>query len=175
VESIPLSLEPLDDEPAASSRKPVDRGPGSVRPRIDQRPTLESLDDDKPPIAPLPADDATSRTPPRRPPTIFERILGTARPPEPTRSERRPTESNGPPKPGTPADAATDAAARKRIQREIDDTLGDRLKSLEVRVNGHNVLIVARASRFWQKRSVKRTLETLPGLAGYRARVDILD
>jgi hypothetical protein len=49
------------------------------------------------------------------------------------------------------------------------------LRSVEVRVSGRNVLIVARAARFWQKRTVRRTLETLPVLSGYRARVDLDD
>jgi hypothetical protein len=70
---------------------------------------------------------------------------------------------------------ASDAVARRRIEREIRDALGDRLRSLEVRVSGRNVLIVAKANRFWQKRAVRQALETLPGLAGYRARVEIGD
>jgi hypothetical protein len=72
-------------------------------------------------------------------------------------------------------DPTTDAATKQKIEREIRDSLGDRLRSVEVRVSGRNVLIVAKASRFWQKRTVRRSLETLPGLAGYRARVDIIE
>jgi hypothetical protein len=62
-----------------------------------------------------------------------------------------------------------------KIERAIQDSLGDRLRSVEVRVSGRNVLIVAKPSRFWQKRTVRRMLETLPELAGFRARVDVLD
>ncbi len=72
-------------------------------------------------------------------------------------------------------DPTTDAANKRKIEREIRDSLGDRLRSVEVRVSGRNVLIVAKASRFWQKRTVRRSLETLPGLTGFRARVDVLD
>ncbi len=73
------------------------------------------------------------------------------------------------------ADPASDAAARRRIERQIRDALGDRLRSVEVRVTGRNVLVVARPSRFWQKRGIRRTLETLPALDGYRARIDVAD
>jgi hypothetical protein len=105
---------------------------------------------------------------------MFGRLWGTATP-NPSRNEsRRPqpkTQVKEDPKP----DPTTDAVAKKKIEREIHDALGDRLRSAEVRVSGRNVLIVAKASRFWQKRIVRRALETLPGLAGYRARVDIID
>jgi len=46
---------------------------------------------------------------------------------------------------------------------------------IEVRVVGRNVAIRAEASRFWQRRSVKRTLESLPGLTGYRTTIDVGD
>jgi hypothetical protein len=69
----------------------------------------------------------------------------------------------------------TDAVVKGRIERQIRDTLGDKLQSVEVRVSGKNVLIVARPTRFWQKRGVRRSLETLPILAGYRARIDLDD
>jgi hypothetical protein len=70
---------------------------------------------------------------------------------------------------------ATDSTVKRRIEREIRDVLGDRVRSAEVRVSGRNVLIVAKASRFWQKRAVRRTLETLPALAGVRARIELDD
>jgi hypothetical protein len=46
---------------------------------------------------------------------------------------------------------------------------------VEVRVVGPEVTIRAKASRFWQRRTVRRALETLPGLAGYRHTVEIID
>jgi hypothetical protein len=70
---------------------------------------------------------------------------------------------------------AGDAGLKRRIEQQIRDAMGDRLRSVEVRVTGRNVLIVARPSRFWQKRSIRRTLETLPALAGLRARIEITD
>jgi hypothetical protein len=66
-----------------------------------------------------------------------------------------------------------DAAARRRIERQIRETLGDRVRSVEVRVHGRNVLIVAQPSRFWLRRSVRHALESLPALQGYRARIEL--
>jgi hypothetical protein len=64
---------------------------------------------------------------------------------------------------------------KRKIEEQIRESLGDRVRSVEVRVRGRNVLIVARATRFWQKRPVRRSLETLPVLSGYRARVELED
>jgi len=72
-------------------------------------------------------------------------------------------------------DPASDAAAKRRIETQIRDALGDRLRSVEIRVTGRNVLIVAKPNRFWQKRAIRRTLEELPALDGYRARIDVAD
>jgi hypothetical protein len=64
---------------------------------------------------------------------------------------------------------------KRRIEKQVREALGDRARSVEVRVTGHNVLVVARPSRFWQKRGIRRTLESLPILDGYRARIDVAD
>ena len=69
----------------------------------------------------------------------------------------------------------TDDEVKRKIEKQIRQVLGDRVRSVEVRVSGRNVLIVAEATRFWQKRAVRRALETLPVLSGYRARVDLDD
>lgn len=75
----------------------------------------------------------------------------------------------------THADPSSEAVAQRRIEKQIREALGDRLRSVEVRVTGRNVLVVARPSRFWQKRGIRRTLESLPALDGYRARIDVAD
>jgi hypothetical protein len=64
---------------------------------------------------------------------------------------------------------------KRRIEREIRTTAGDKLQSVDVRVSGKNVLIVARPARFWQKRGLRRTLESLTSTKGYRARIDVDD
>jgi hypothetical protein len=37
------------------------------------------------------------------------------------------------------------------------------------------VVIRAQAARFWQRRGVRRSLETMPLPSGYRARVEMID
>jgi hypothetical protein len=73
------------------------------------------------------------------------------------------------------SDPAAEAAIRSRVQKQIQQAVGDRVRSVEVRVSGRNVLIRAQAARFWQRRGVRRSLETLAMPSGYRARVEILD
>jgi hypothetical protein len=75
----------------------------------------------------------------------------------------------------SPSEPKSDGEVKRKIERQIRENLGDRVRSVEVRVNGKNVLVVARASRFWQKRAVRRALETLPALSGYRAHVELDD
>jgi hypothetical protein len=66
-----------------------------------------------------------------------------------------------------------DAVARRRIERQVRATLGDKVRSFDVSVTGRNVVIFAQPSRFWLRRSVRRSLETLPALQGYRARIEV--
>ena len=75
----------------------------------------------------------------------------------------------------TKSEPESDAVVKRRIEQQIRTTLGDKVQSVEVRVSGRNVLIVAKATRFWQKRGVRRSLESLPALSGFRARIDLDD
>ena len=88
---------------------------------------------------------------------------------------RRRRGATDPDEPKTKSDPAADAELKRRIERQVREALGDRIKSAEVRVVGRNVAIRAEASRFWQRRGVRRTLESLPGLAGYRTTIDVGD
>jgi hypothetical protein len=72
-------------------------------------------------------------------------------------------------------DPAAEAALKRRIERQIRESLGDRVSDVDVRIVGRKVAIRARGTRFWQRRTVRRTLESLPGLAGYQASVELLD
>ena len=62
---------------------------------------------------------------------------------------------------------------KRRIEKQVEQTLGDRVRSVEVRVTGRTVVFRADASRFWYRRSVRRSLETMPLPSGYRARVEV--
>jgi hypothetical protein len=105
----------------------------------------------------------------RRPGSLFSRFLAA-----PFSSERGSGEgSTITVEPST--DPAAEAAVKRRIERQIHESLGDRVQDVEIRILGRDVTIRARAARFWQRRSVRRSLESLPGLAGYRSRVEILE
>lgn len=71
------------------------------------------------------------------------------------------------------SDPAAEAAVKRRVEKQIGDSFGDHLKSVEVRVVGRDVMIRARATRFWQRRSLRRSLEALPTASGYRTTVDL--
>jgi hypothetical protein len=167
---IPLTLEPIDDEPAVSPKNPMS---STSRGSLDWPPGVP-LAHERPPDA-TPSDRPSApRSAPSRGLGLFGRFLAptTSNPPKTeSRNPQSTTRVNVDPRPDPTADAAT----KQKLEREIRDSLGDRLRSVEVRVSGRNVLIVARASRFWQKRTVRRSLETLPGLTGLRARVDIIE
>lgn len=174
-----MTIEPLEDEPqperdGRSGRTPS-RPPGSQeRPRPGNapaagRPRPNDSSEDSPAASGRPR-------PSQRP---FPGILGRFFPPPPG-------SAHGEPRSSTPAarqkekaadrsEPEGDAAIKRKIEKQIRDTLGDRVRSVEVRVSGKNVLVVAQATRFWQKRAVRRSLETLPALDGYRARVELGD
>jgi hypothetical protein len=107
-------------------------------------------------------------------PGLLGRVLGQP-PASPARDATRSGDASSRAKTKAKSEPETDAVVKRRIEQQIRTTLGDKVQSVEVRVSGRNVLVVARATRFWQKRGVRRSLETLPALAGFRARIDLAD
>ncbi len=162
----PLTIEPLGDG-AARDRARTDPSRGNAARSTRGSGPERQRDSERPPREP--------RLPPWRLPNFLGRRLGRPG------ADRRPQESAGPKdrdrdRDGDPTTAdpeSPDAIAKRRIEAQIRSILGDRVQGVEVRVTGRNVLIVARSTRFWQKRAVQRALESLPALAGYRARVDL--
>ncbi len=73
------------------------------------------------------------------------------------------------------SDPAAEAAAKKRIEKQVQAAVGDRVRSVEIEVSGRTVMIRAQAARFWQRRAVRRSLETMTLPSGYRARVEMVD
>jgi hypothetical protein len=172
---IPMTLEPLEDEhepvprprSSTSSRAMPDRSrTGSSRPA--QKSAAETPVDDSSSASP------GSRAAPRRLPGLLGRLFQPP-PVPPARGDSRNAESQARKKADARPEPVTDASVKRKIEKQIRDTLGDRVRSVEVRVSGRNVLIVAQAARFWQKRTVRRALETLPGLSGYHARIELDD
>jgi hypothetical protein len=64
---------------------------------------------------------------------------------------------------------------KRLLAREIREAAGDKLRSLDVRVIDRRVHIEAEAAHFWQRRALRRTLETLPALDGYKTTIDVDD
>jgi hypothetical protein len=168
LETIPLTIEPMDDEPR-NDRTPAGRPatPRSTNGRGSGDTASARANPDDELIAPRPA--------PRRNNSILGRLLGI--PPAPLPPARQESRNSSKPRrdSDSESDLSPDEIARRRIERQIRATLGDKLRSFDVRVTGRNVVIVAQPSRFWLRRSVRRSLETLPELQGYRSRVELTE
>jgi hypothetical protein len=73
------------------------------------------------------------------------------------------------------SDPSADAILKRRIEKQAHDAVGDRVKELNVRVVGRSVTIQAHGTRFLQRRAVRKALESLPGLSGYRSTIEVKD
>lgn len=73
------------------------------------------------------------------------------------------------------SDPAADASLKRRIEAKVNEAVGDRGRDVEVRVVDRDVVVRVRVDRFWNRRGVRRTIENLPALAGYKAKVEIDD
>jgi hypothetical protein len=175
---IPMTIEPLDDVPerdAGSGRSTPTPGGAQARSRAGSSKAAQksrsgdSADDDPP------ATSGRTRPAPRLVPGILGRFFPP--PPGPARGESSSSSAAARKKEKSedPAEPLSDAAVKRNIEKQVRETLGDRVRSVEVRVSGRNVLIVAQATRFWQRRTVRRSLEALPVLKGYRARIELDD
>src|SRR5271157_4234749 len=159
---IPLTLESIPDEPPAelgSERPPADR---SAAPRPPRATSARPLSEPSAPAASRPA-------PPRGSSTMFGRLL------DPTGSRDEPAGSRSSITVEPRSDPSAEATAKKRIEKQVQQAVGDRVRSVEIRVSGRSVVIRAQAARFWQRRGVRRSLETMPLPSGYRARVEMID
>jgi hypothetical protein len=160
--SIPLTIEPLENVP------PRNQAPdGSSRPHVGSAGPPGAITADESGRA-----GASTKPAPWRLPGVLGRIVNQS-PATPPRDTTRGAAANG--RGNARSEPETDADVKQRIEREIRRSAGDRLQSVEVRVSGKNVLIAGKPSRFWQKRGLRRTLESLPSLKGYRARIDLDD
>ncbi|MGE3818153.1 MAG: hypothetical protein AB7I30_01845 [Isosphaeraceae bacterium] len=156
---------PAIDRPpvvAAPVTGPTNRGPAdpSELPLILESEIAPPSDrEGRPPAVSRPA---PAPTPTRRPPGLFGRLFPAFR------NDREPQLNPGPSQVDLAPRAAEDLELERRIERQIERELGTRLRTFDARVVGKDVVIHAETLRFWQRRSVRRELESLPGLAGYR-------
>ncbi len=156
-----LTLETLPDEPLPGLPD-LGLDPDDRRDRKSDREKslAEELEDDRP-FEPDP--------PPRR-----RGLFGLPLPrpfagPAPSRAVPPPA------KPVSKADPASEDALRRRIESQVREVAGRHLRSVDVRVRGERVRIRLDVDRFWNKRTVRRSVETLPILAGYDVDIDIDD
>jgi hypothetical protein len=158
---IPLTLEAIPDDPPAelgSDRMPNQR---VVPPPRIARPAT--------PLNSTESASASVTAPARGPSTMLGRVFS---PTTSSESAARPRSSiTVEPR----SDPAAEAAIKRRIAKEIQQTVGDRARSVEIRVSGRTVLIRAQAARFWQRRSLRRSLETMPLPSGFRSKVELID
>ena len=71
------------------------------------------------------------------------------------------------------SDPAADAALKRRLEKQVEESLGSRVRNVDVRITGRQVVIHAESTRFWQRRAVRSALEALPGLNGYKTTVRV--
>ena len=71
------------------------------------------------------------------------------------------------------ADPAAESALKRTLEKRIAEVSGDRLKEMEVLVIDRRVIIRVRVNRFWQRGGVRKAIESLQELAGYRSSVDV--
>jgi len=73
------------------------------------------------------------------------------------------------------AKAAAEVALKRRIEKQARDSVGDRARSIEVHVDRQTAGIRASGVKFYQKRTVRKILESLPALTGLRSTIEVSD
>jgi hypothetical protein len=72
-------------------------------------------------------------------------------------------------------DPAVESALKRRVEKQAREAVGDRARSIEVRIVGKNAMVQARGVKFYQKRGVRKSLESIPALSGLRSTIEIVD
>jgi hypothetical protein len=72
-------------------------------------------------------------------------------------------------------EASAELALKRRIEKQARESVGDRVRSIEVRVVGKTAVVQARGVKLFQKRNVRKSLESLPALSGLRSSIEVLD
>jgi len=180
--SAPAASEPTDLPALFGPSGMPSYSDSSVSPRLEPEPagrtlTLESIPANEPKPgrggdasipSPTPFSRGDAREPqPQRRSSLFGRFLA------PYSGSRLPNTTDDGITVEPRTDPATDAAVKRRLEHQIRAGYGEQLRSLDVRVMGRNVVIRARVARFWQRRGVRRSLESLPTLSGYRTTIEV--
>ncbi len=175
IESSPAGdpIPPIDVPPPG----PSGRSSGAARPysgpaRIDDLPQIADEDDERKAdrrmdelIEKEKLRDLPTSLPSRRPGLFGNRWVN----PFATRPAADDSDIRAEPR----SDPAADAALKRRIEKQAATAVGDKVRGVDVRVVGRSITIQAHGSRLFQRRAVKKALEGLPGLSGYRAVVEV--
>ena len=73
------------------------------------------------------------------------------------------------------AEPTSETALKARIEKQARLAVGDRARTVDVRVEGRAATVQARGVKLFQKRNVRKALESLPALSGLRTTIDVLD
>ena len=71
--------------------------------------------------------------------------------------------------------AIAESRLKQRIEKQARDVVGDRARTIEVKVAGKSASVHVRGVKFYQKRGVRRTLEAIPALTGLRSTIEVSD
>ncbi len=150
--------------------------PGPSTPRSSRSPLATE------PLRPFPRDSASAASaaaPPRR--RLFGLLPAPAVVSPLTASSRDTNRTNlsGPSSSRPDGEQASEVIAEARLQQRIDkqvhDLVGDRARVIEVRVQGKTAVVRASGVKFYQKRAVRKSIESVPALTGMRTTIDVLD
>ncbi len=152
--------------------------PGTdLRPSRPKRSRSPSVDDEEAELneTDTARDVEPSPPPPRRGPIggLLARITGRRNtpPPRPADREEIVIDPNDPD--AAELERVLAVEKKRRIENEIKRSVGDRVSAVEVIVVGRRAHVRARATRFFQRRGVRRSIEQLPSLRGLQATVEV--
>ncbi len=179
----PIEMKPLSDA--------IPINPGTSPSRSARPIVLES----SPIEEPAPLGGATTRTnPPTRKPTtppqpvqaparrprLFGFLAGPAAPPARSPSTAPPASRTTTPGRAVAADTlrddpAVESALKRRIERQAREVVGNRARSVEVKVEGKEAVVQVAGVKLFQKRAVRKQLEGIPALSGLRSTIEVVD
>jgi hypothetical protein len=168
----PIEMKPL---PEALPGNPAANSSRSNLPLVldsstmdDPSPTTRSTPPGRKPTTP-----AQPAPMPARRPRLFGFLAG----PSPAPSSSATTAA----KPSTPGraivgdDPAVESALKRRIERQAREVVGNRARSVEVKLDGKDAVVQVSGVKMFQKRAIRKQLEGIPALAGLRSTIEVAD
>jgi len=72
-------------------------------------------------------------------------------------------------------DPEAESALKRRIERQAREVVGNRARSVEVKLDGKEAVVRVSEVKLFQKRAIRKQLEGIPALSGLRSTIEILD